>query len=162
MSKPHDLTAFRGGASYFDTPMGYIFPRLLCSFPKAKLVHTTRRDYHRGYDGSSRKCRSKREYRLESDLARCIEYGSTCPTREEARTAFANNERAVLSVPKSRRHIMNISDLSSIHAGPLAEFLGKEWRWGNPDKPIPHKAVYYASRACLGGNHPRHWVPRVH
>ena len=57
---------------------------------------------------------------------------------------------------------MNISDLSSIHAGPLAEFLGKEWRWGNPDKPIPHKAVYYASRACLGGNHPRHWVPRVH
>ena len=100
--------------------------------------------------------------RLESDLARCIEYGSTCPTREEARTAFANNERAVLSVPKSRRHIMNISDLSSIHAGPLAEFLGKEWRWGNPDKPIPHKAVYYASRACLGGNHPRHWVPRVH
>ena len=54
------------------------------------------------------------------------------------------------------------SDLSSIHAGPLAEFLGKEWRWGNPDKPIPHKAVYYASRACLGGNHPRHWVPRVH
>ena len=102
------------------------------------------------------------KYRLESDLARCIEYGSTCPTREEARTAFANNERAVLSVPKSRRHIMNISDLSSIHAGPLAEFLGKEWRWGNPDKPIPHKAVYYASRACLGGNHPRHWVPRVH
>ena len=58
--------------------------------------------------------------------------------------------------------IMNISDLSSIHAGPLAEFLGKEWRWGNPDKPIPHKAVYYAYRACLGGNHPRHWVPRVH
>ena len=40
MSKPHDLTAFRGGASYFDTPMGYIFPRLLCSFPKAKIVHT--------------------------------------------------------------------------------------------------------------------------
>ena len=72
------------------------------------------------------------------------------------------DERAMLSVPKSRRHIMNISDLSSIHAGPLAEFLGKEWRWGNPDKPIPHKAVYYASRACLGGNHPRHWVPRVH
>ena len=65
-------------------------------------------------------------------------------------------------MPKSRRHIMNISDLSSIHAGPLADFLGKEWRWGNPDKPIPHKAVYYASRACLGGNHPRHWVPRVH
>ena len=162
MSKPHDLTAFRGGASYFDTPMGYIFPRLLCSFPKAKIVHTTRRDYHRGYDGSSRKCRSKREYRLESDLARCIEYGSTCPTRDEAARAFAVNERAMLSVPKSRRHIMNISDLSSIHAGPLAEFLGKEWRWGNPDKPIPHKAVYYASRACLGGNHPRHWVPRVH
>ena len=158
----HDLTAFRGGASYFDTPMGYIFPRLLCSFPKAKLVHTTRRDYHRGYDGSSRKCRSKREYRLESDLARCIEYGSTCPTRDEAARAFAVNERAMLSVPKSRRHIMNISNLSSIHAGPLAEFLGKEWRWGNPDKPIPHKAVYYASRACLGGNHPRHWVPRVH
>ena len=85
-----------------------------------------------------------------------------CPTRDEAARAFAVNERAVLSVPKSRRHIMNISDLSSIHAGPLAEFLGKEWRWGNPDKPIPHKAVYYASRACLGGNHPRHWVPRVH
>ena len=104
----------------------------------------------------------KREYRLESDLARCIEYGSTCPTRDEAVRAFAVNERAMLSVPKSRRHIMNISDLSSIHAGPLAEFLGKEWRWGNPDKPIPHKAVYYASRACLGGNHPRHWVPRVH
>ena len=40
MSKPHDLTAFRGGASYFDTPMGYIFPRLLCSFPKAKIVTT--------------------------------------------------------------------------------------------------------------------------
>ena len=105
---------------------------------------------------------AKREYRLESDLARCIEYGSTCPTRDEAARAFAVNERAMLSVPKSRRHIMNISDLSSIHAGPLAEFLGKEWRWGNPDKPIPHKAVYYASRACLGGNHPRHWVPRVH
>ena len=98
----------------------------------------------------------KEKYRLESDLARCIEYGSTCPTREEARTAFANNERAVLSVPKSRRHIMNISDLSSIHAGPLAEFLGKEWVWGNPAKPIPHKAVYYASRACLGGHHPLH------
>ena len=113
-------------------------------------------------DYGSRKCRSKREYRLESDLARCIEYGSTCPTRDEAARAFAVNERAMLSVPKSRRHIMNISDLSSIHAGPLAEFLGKEWRWGNPDKPIPHKAVYYASRACLGGNHPRHWVPRVH
>ena len=63
---------------------------------------------------------------------------------------------------KSRRHIMNISNLSSIHAGPLAEFLGKEWRWGNPQKPIPHKAVYYASRACLGGHHPLHWVPRVH
>ena len=63
---------------------------------------------------------------------------------------------------KSRRHIMNISNLSSIHAGPLAEFLGEEWRWGNPDKPIPHKAVYYASRACLGGHHPLHWVPRVH
>ena len=142
--------------------MGYIFPRLLCSFPKAKIAHTTRKDYHRGYDGSSRKCRSKREYRLESDLARCIEYGSTCPTRDEAARAFAVNERAMLSVPKSRRHIMNISNLSSIHAGPLAGFLGKEWRWGNPDKPIPHKAVYYASRACLGGNHPRHWVPRVH
>ena len=102
------------------------------------------------------------QYRLESDLARCIEYGSTCPTRDEAARAFAVNERAMLSVPKSRRHIMNISNLSSIHAGPLAGFLGKEWRWGNPDKPIPHKAVYYASRACLGGNHPRHWVPRVH
>ena len=63
---------------------------------------------------------------------------------------------------KSRRHIMNISNLSSIHAGPLAEFLGKKWRWGNPQKPIPHKAVYYASRACLGGHHPLHWVPRVH
>ena len=139
MSKPHDLTAFRGGASYFDTPMGYIFPRLLCSFPKAKIVHTTRKDYHRGYDGSSRKCRSKREYRLESDLARCIEYGSTCPTRDEAARAFAVNERAMLSVPKSRRHIMNISNLSSIHAGPLAGFLGKEWRWGNPDNRFPTK-----------------------
>ena len=89
-------------------------------------------------------------------------YGSTCPTRQEAAAAFASNERAVLSVPKSRRHIMNISDPSSIHAGPLAEFLGKEWRWGNPNKTIPHKAVYYASRACLGGHHPLHWVPRVH
>ena len=71
---------------------------------------------------------------MESDLARCIEYGSTCPTRDEAARAFAVNERAVLSVPKSRRHIMNISDLSSIHAKPLAEFLGKEWRssWGMP------------------------------
>ena len=68
----------------------------------------------------------------------------------------------MLSVPKSRRHIMNISDPSSIHAGPLADFLGKEWRWGNPNKTIPHKAVYYASRACLGGHHPLHWVPRVH
>ena len=142
-------------------------PRDDSARPRRKIliftqVHTTRRDYHRGYDGSSRKCRSKREYRLESDLARCIEYGSTCPTRDEAARAFAVNERAMLSVPKSRRHIMNISNLSSIHAGPLAGFLGKEWRWGNPDKPIPHKAVYYASRACLGGNHPRHWVPRVH
>ena len=76
--------------------------------------------------------------------------------------AAAPLPRAMLSVPKSRRHIMNISNLSSIHAGPLAGFLGKEWRWGNPDKPIPHKAVYYASRACLGGHHPVHWVPRVH
>ena len=52
--------------------------------------------------------------------------------------------------------------LSALHLGPLAEFLGKKWLWGNPDKPIPHKAVYYASRACLGGHHPLHWVPRVH
>ena len=95
-------------------------------------------------------------------FARESTYGSTCPTRQEAAAAFASNERAVLSVPKSRRHIMNISDPSSIHAGPLAEFLGKEWLWGNPAKPIPHKAVYYASRACLGGHHPLHWVPRVH
>ena len=27
---------------------------------------------------------------------------------------------------------MNISDLSSIHAGPLAEFLGKKW-----EEPLP-------------------------
>ena len=32
-SKPNDLTAFRHGSSFFDTPMGYIFPRLLCSLP---------------------------------------------------------------------------------------------------------------------------------
>ena len=82
--------------------------------------------------------------------------------RAESLDSHVCRDKAVLSVPKSRRHIMNISDPSSIHAGPLAEFLGKEWRWGNPNKTIPHKAVYYASRACLGGHHPLHWVPRVH
>ena len=60
------------------------------------------------------------------------------------------------------KNAVRAESLSSIHSGPLAEFLGKKWLWGNPDKPIPHKAVYYASRACLGGHHPLHWVPRVH
>ena len=73
----------------------------------------------------------------------------------------------ILRKPAKTPCVLNYSTvtfvaMSSIHAGPLAEFLGKEWRWGNPQKPIPHKAVYYASRACLGGHHPLHWVPRVH
>ena len=146
-SRPHDLTRW-AATSNFDHSM-LLDLRLLC-VPEGE---------DRPHDASRTPLRRRRgkleaRVRLESDLARCIEYGSTCPTRDEAVRAFAVNERAMLSVPKSRRHIMNISDLSSIHAGPLAEFLGKEWRWGNPDKPIPHKAVYYASRACLGGNHP--------
>lgn len=143
----------------------HIFPRLLCSFPNSKIVHTTRSDYHRvqknSHKGKSPKCESNRHYHLESDLARCIGYGSTCITREEAAAAFAINERAALSVPESRRHIMNISELSSISGGALAEFLGKKWKWGDPSKPIPHKAEYNAARACMG-HHPKHWTPKAH
>ena len=108
---------------------------------------------------------TKRERQALKDEGGVIDRGNTAAAG--TRLAFRKSSCGVNTGPRrrkfdTRRPAKNISDLSSIHAGPLAEFLGKEWRWGNPDKPIPHKAVYYASRACLGGHHPVHWVPRVH
>ena len=55
------------------------------------------------------------------------------------------------------------SELSSISGAALAEFLGKKWnsKWGDPSKPIPHKAEYNAAKACMG-HHPKHWTPKAH
>ena len=49
--RPTDLRGFKIAGAYFDTPMASIFRRLMCTFPKYKVVHTTRADYHRVFGG---------------------------------------------------------------------------------------------------------------
>jgi len=156
LSRPDDLRPFARADAYFDTPMAALLPRLACAFPNMRAVHTTRAVYARNYARSSprsaqqaakskalgetrtTKCDLARPQLQQNFIARCIEYGSPCPTQAVASAAFEASHARLAFLPAAQVLVMNLSAPHGFDRGRLATFLrGNASALGNPDEFIP-------------------------
>mmetsp|Transcript_14473 Transcript_14473/g.44687 ORF Transcript_14473/g.44687 Transcript_14473/m.44687 type:complete len:320 (+) Transcript_14473:119-1078(+) len=154
LSRPDDLRPFASADAYFDSPMAALLPRLACAFPNLRAVHTTRAVYVRDYtharrperiaqlaaqgDQHATKCDLARPYLQQNFIARCIEYGSPCPTQAVASAAFEASHARLAFLPAAQVLVMNLSAPHGFDRGRLATFLrGNASALGNPDEFIP-------------------------
>jgi len=126
-SNRRDMTPFASSGAWFDTPLASVWRRVACSFPNYKVVHTTRAGYHRDFSTQTNshgksKCRAETTEHLL--VARCLEYGTTCPTLADALVAFDGVAASLdRHAPRDKVHVMNMS--TGFRLFPLAAFLGK-------------------------------------
>ena len=81
--------------------------------------------------------------------ARCIEYGDTCPTNDQAKAAFKAADARARSFEYLRRvHVMDLNEPHGFDGGPLAEFLGRPGALRNKVLPHATKADVLSSGAC--------------
>ena len=143
----HDMSAFASSRAWFDTPVASVWRRLACAFPNHKLVHTTRFPYHRDF---RTKLDSKNRSMCRGDLpshfaaARCIEYGTTCPSLADALVVFEDVAKSLRrDVPPQKLHVMNLS--TGFRLDPLAQFLGVEVPEGMRGRDFPHSSRFFCN-----------------